>query len=412
MQGDKHRMGKLFGVKNLLSVSQPGTRECLTHKIEMRNKQIEAQVRGKAKVEVSIHDFELEEKGEVEDPFGLGIDFGDKVVYSHCNQNVVGGSLIEEHISNCAMKEVEKGDADFLRPAEDCEVLENSQEVVEHKVQPDPGQYSAVAATAGDEARLVETENCRIMYGATPSEVRLELFHDLAGIAGQDPKDFAQKVLKMDWEERLELIRTGEAGLNPALKPQFKKILNDANMATSKQNEENELRLKSYESMTPIELEKKKKFKSSAEFPLEKIFIAPNPLSTTKYNRTETLTNVKQKENQIVMLPTQETVRTETVIESPPSFLSESVECESMSRAMPKFKPAPKSGQKRKRRDSGSNDYKLDDMDIEDIFSSPKKYKATDLKEEKKSPVGNRNKKFYDKPISITDDITIEDIFG
>jgi len=208
VQGDSRRKGELFGIKNLLRVTAPGARACLTEDIEKRNKDMEAKVRGKSRVDLSIHKFELTNnlsiEGDKEDPFGIGLgkELGvGGVVYSHVNQELVGGSKEEEHISHCAQKELEIGDG--WKRAEDCELLVNTQAVCEPNIQ-DLGKYHP--GNAGDRNRNLEIGLKKIVYGRTPLSKKKEIFSKLATYRGLDIKEFARSVLNMNWLEKYKLL--------------------------------------------------------------------------------------------------------------------------------------------------------------------------------------------------------------
>ena len=241
VQGDTRRKGELFGIKNLLRVTAPGARACLTEDIERRNREMEGKVRGKSKVELAIHEYELQEKvdnvGE-DDPFNIGLEKefgGGGVVYAHVNQQVVGGSREEEHISNCAQRELEMGQGG--QPAEECEMLSNTQAVVGEEAKQDTDKYNP--GTAGDLVRVRETSDERIVYGDTPAKQRMEVFLKMAGRLGMDQKELARSVLEKGWIERLEMLKDygDEEG---------KALMEEARMAFEQEQKELLLRRVSY----------------------------------------------------------------------------------------------------------------------------------------------------------------------
>jgi len=240
VQGDTRRKGELFGIKNLLRVTPPGARACLTEDIERRNREMEGKVRGKSKVELAIHEYELQEKvdnmGE-EDPFNIGLEreFGGGVVYAHVNQQVVGGSREEEHISNCAQRELEMGQG--WQPAEDCEMLSSTQAVEGEEAKQDTDKYNP--GTAGDLVRVKETSDKRIVYGDTPVKQRMEVFLRMTEKLGMDQKELARRVLEKGWSERLELLKECEDGEGQAL-------LEEARLAYEEEQKELLLRRVSY----------------------------------------------------------------------------------------------------------------------------------------------------------------------
>jgi len=210
VQGDSRRKGELFGIKNLLRVTRPGDRACLTEDIEKRNKVMEGKVRGKSKVELAIHAYELEEHvekdGEKDDPFCIGLDSelgGGGVVYAHVNQDVVGGSREEEHISNCAQRELENGQG--WQPAEECEELTNTQAVLDGTIKQETDKYNP--GSAGDNVRVHEAEDRVIIYGETPVKERMQLFLKMAKKLGVEKTELARRVVGMSWIERLDLLR-------------------------------------------------------------------------------------------------------------------------------------------------------------------------------------------------------------
>jgi len=243
VQGDSRRKGELFGIKNLLRVTRPGDRACLTEDIEKRNKEMEGKVRGKSKVELAIHAYELEEHaekdGEKDDPFCIGLDSelggGGGVVYAHVNQDVVGGSREEEHISNCAQRELENGQG--WQPAEECEVLTNTQAVLDGTIKQETDKYNP--GSAGDNARVHEAEDQIIIYGETPVKERMKLFLKMAKMLGVEKTELARRVVGMSWIERLDLLREtvgGEGG----------KLLDEALVAHKEEERELLLRHVSY----------------------------------------------------------------------------------------------------------------------------------------------------------------------
>ena len=99
VQGDSKRKGELFGIKNLLRVTSTVNRSCLTEDIEKRNDEIEKRIKLKAKVSLSVADYELNDydlSEDKKDPFLIGLDeeIGGNIVYSHYNNELVGGSKV------------------------------------------------------------------------------------------------------------------------------------------------------------------------------------------------------------------------------------------------------------------------------------------------------------------------------
>ena len=100
-----YRKGELFGIRNLLRVTGGHGRSCLTKDIEKRQEELERKVRQKAKVSLSVAEYEVEDNhhngGDVKDPFNIGIeeDLRGNIVYTHLNDMVVGGSKGEEELS-------------------------------------------------------------------------------------------------------------------------------------------------------------------------------------------------------------------------------------------------------------------------------------------------------------------------
>ena len=98
-----NRKGELFGIRNLLRVTEGQDRSCLTENIEKRHEAMESRLR--ARVSLSMAENEIEEElqdgGDARDPFNIGIDedLGGNIVYSHLNNLVVGGSRGEENLS-------------------------------------------------------------------------------------------------------------------------------------------------------------------------------------------------------------------------------------------------------------------------------------------------------------------------
>merc|ERR1719233_578140 len=204
---------------------------------------MEGKVRGKSKVELSIHAYELEEHaekdGEKDDPFCIGLDSelggGGGVVYAHVNQDVVGGSREEEHISNCAQRELENGQG--WQPAEECEVLTNTQAVLDGTIKQETDKYNP--GSAGDNARVHEVEDQMIIYGETPVKERMQLFLKMAKMLGVETTELARRVVGMSWIERLDLLREtvgGEGG----------KLLDEALVAHKEEERELLLRHVSY----------------------------------------------------------------------------------------------------------------------------------------------------------------------
>ena len=122
VQGDKKRKGELFGIKNLLSVRVSAlNKSCLTENIEKRHSDIEKKILRKSRVALSVEEFELEDpvveaENTSKDPYQIGLDldldlqeesdevFYGGVVYTHSNDQVVGGSKEEEMISRLAQR--------------------------------------------------------------------------------------------------------------------------------------------------------------------------------------------------------------------------------------------------------------------------------------------------------------------
>ena len=195
VQGDTRRKGELFGIRNLLRVTSTHNRSCLTEDIERRNNEIERKVRNKSKVFLSVADYEMDDaevEEDAKDPFNIGLeeDLGGNIVYSHYNNQVVGGSRAEEQLSRLARR----GGA----------ALEDSQEV--------GGDTGGSVArynpgTAGDVPRRLATQQRVLVYGDTPHPLRLDQFSSMAEAAGVDKISFARRVLNMDWGEKLGLIK-------------------------------------------------------------------------------------------------------------------------------------------------------------------------------------------------------------
>ena len=195
VQGDTRRKGELFGIRNLLRVTSTHNRSCLTEDIERRNNEIERKVRNKSKVFLSVADYEMDDaevEEDAKDPFNIGLeeDLGGNIVYSHYNNQVVGGSRAEEQLSRLARR----GGA----------ALEDSQE--------EGGDTGGSVArynpgTAGDVPRRVATQQRVLVYGDTPHHLRLDQFSSMAEAAGEDKISFARRVLNMDWGEKLDLIK-------------------------------------------------------------------------------------------------------------------------------------------------------------------------------------------------------------
>ena len=93
----------MFGIRNLLRVTEGQDRSCLTENIEKRHEAMESRLR--ARVSLSMAENEIEEElqdgGDARDPFNIGIDedLGGNIVYTHLNNLVVGGSRGEENLS-------------------------------------------------------------------------------------------------------------------------------------------------------------------------------------------------------------------------------------------------------------------------------------------------------------------------
>ena len=195
VQGDTRRKGELFGIRNLLRVTSTHNRSCLTEDIERRNNEIERKVRNKSKVFLSVADYEMDDaevEEDAKDPFNIGLeeDLGGNIVYSHYNDQVVGGSRAEEQLSRLARR----GGA----------ALEDSQE--------EGGDTGGSVArynpgTAGDVPRRLATKQRVLVYGDTPHHLRLDQISSMAEAAGVDKISFARRVLNMDWGEKLELIK-------------------------------------------------------------------------------------------------------------------------------------------------------------------------------------------------------------
>ena len=139
VQGDKKRKGELFGIKNLLRVRVLSrNKSCLTENIEKRHSDFEKKILKKARVALSVEDFELEDavvKAEniSKDPYQIGLDleldlqedldessYGG-VIYTHSNDKIVGGSKEEEIISRLAQQTSDTREGSSVAVEKSCE---------------------------------------------------------------------------------------------------------------------------------------------------------------------------------------------------------------------------------------------------------------------------------------------------
>ena len=198
VQGDASRRGELFGIKNLLRVSSCSKRDqsCLTERIEKRNSELEHKIRTTSKVAMSLADYELEHHEEEDetddDPFKIGWhnELGlDNVVYSHFNNAMVGESNEEKQLSRAAKIAAVKNDDS----EDDIEEITNI------------GKYNP--GTVGDLQKQVRKNGRTIIYGSTPEDDMKSLFNDLASkTESLDPAELAEKVMRMTWTERMDLL--------------------------------------------------------------------------------------------------------------------------------------------------------------------------------------------------------------
>ena len=204
VQGDKNRKGEIFGIENLFKLTSSVKRSCLTEDIEKRHSNIENKILKKSKAltvesyELSDHDTGTEKMSA--DPFQIGLeedldltlrgDGGGGVVYSHRNDQLVGGSKEEEIISKLAMRSAGTTDGskianeinyDLVLPDEYC----------------DEGPGDLVHPS-----RRLDGNN-----ETTPVQKKEKYLENLGSELGLDKKETERRILEMSMSERLDMIR-------------------------------------------------------------------------------------------------------------------------------------------------------------------------------------------------------------
>ena len=235
VQGDKNRKGEIFGIENLFKLTSSVKRSCLTEDIEKRHSNIENKILKKSKAltvesyELSDHDKETEEMSA--DPFQIGLeedldltlggDGGGGVVYSHRNDQLVGGSKEEEIISKLAMRSAGTTDGskianeinyDLVLPEEDCDE--------------DPGDL--VHPSRGHDG---DNET-------TPVEKKEKYLEDLGRELGLDKKETERRILKMSMSERLDMIRMMIRKTKAARKSEIREVKEKGYKSSSNPSEQ------------------------------------------------------------------------------------------------------------------------------------------------------------------------------
>ena len=95
--------------------------------------------------------------------------------------------------------------------------------------------------STGDVPRVVKTKQRILSYGDTPPDMRLTLFQKIADSCGQDKDIFARKLLKMSWNERMELLKVHYSSDKQVLN-----ILDKASKDNADQEDEVDARKRSY----------------------------------------------------------------------------------------------------------------------------------------------------------------------
>jgi len=276
------KKGELFGVKNLFQVRDASIRDaCLTSKILDRQRKQEDRVhRGGSNTRLRLDDLDLEEnclnydlmqdnnsnsprRPDPEDSMGLGdvvfqegggmrsVLRSSRIIHSHANQGLIGGSRAEEHISAHAQRVVADGDVeDGDAPAiEGCSMIAATQAVPteeagnddddpeeEEEEEKTPTDYfltplteicdlpmsirrkqgiplsqeveedngSAQVHLRGNEARTVETSQVKLLYGQTPEALQAKDFAAIAQSRGISEVELAREIMEAS---NLEIAR-------------------------------------------------------------------------------------------------------------------------------------------------------------------------------------------------------------
>ena len=126
---------------------------------------------------------------------------GGKIVYSHSNDKLVGGSEAEDIIRG-AMRLAERREGsnlvneinfDGVNPEEECRKLIQTDKY-------NPGETA-------DLSRTVETQDTTYVYGRTPADQRRRCLTQIAHQMGLGQVEVASKVLEMSWLEKLDMIK-------------------------------------------------------------------------------------------------------------------------------------------------------------------------------------------------------------
>ena len=275
VQGQKK--GELFGIKNLFSVSD-ATEGCLTSNIIQRNEQVENSLRKAKKRAASnnVDNFQVvenvaensrgdeedeeqaqDEGGKLEDLVDDLLDEGgsrahgfkeehnykkkkvedilsdsSKVVHHHINQHILGSSRAEIHVSEFAVKTVERDKAmTFLNNIDEepahlnCDPLLPTQAGPLQRTNSDDGEDDHEedrpvaemdllesnpinANLRADEERIIvsATTGATFLYGQTPPSIRERDLRHMADYLGMTLEMAARKLLDMTHVEKAEFL--------------------------------------------------------------------------------------------------------------------------------------------------------------------------------------------------------------
>ncbi|XP_076066387.1 uncharacterized protein LOC143039912 isoform X2 [Oratosquilla oratoria] len=196
-----------------------------------------------------IEDFEGEgkdagmQKKNMNDIFKSG-----KILHTHANETVVGGSRAEDYMTKCAVRDVFELMKATQEPAHWCHPPSHASKMKESyykspiqqshtslkspAISPPPVKVPLNSNTkkpsvplAVNCEQIIVLQSHTVLYGQTPKGLRRDQFMNMAETKGFAPLDFAKQVLEMSIQEKFSFLKEYYSSLNTSHEAVFPKVL-------------------------------------------------------------------------------------------------------------------------------------------------------------------------------------------